>query len=152
MKPRHATQDDLPALVALGRAMHAEAPRMHYTHFDENKVRSVLLHAMGHGVVLVSEAPDRSLEGGFVGLLTERWYSRDRIFTDLALFVRQDRRGGITAYRLIREALDWCQAKNLRPMDVQIGVSTGVHPEQTGKLYEALGFRQVGGIYELEGF
>lgn len=152
MKPRLATVSDLPALIALGREMHAEAPRMHYTHFDEEKVRLVLTHAMDQGCVYVTDGPDGSIDGCFAGVLTERWYSRDVFFTDLAVFVRKTRRGSLVAYRLIREALDWCQAKNLRPMDVQIGISTGIHPEQTGRLYEALGFKQVGGLYELERF
>jgi len=107
---------------------------------------------MRSGVVIVHEGTEGAIDGGFAGVLTERWYSPDLIFTDLALFVRPDTRGGLTAYRLIREALDWCQAKGLKPRDVQIGVSTGIHPEQTGRLYESLGFKCVGGIYELEAF
>lgn len=149
---RRATEADLPQLVALGRLMHSEAPRMRLHAFDEAKVGRVLSFALGSGVVFVYEGADGVIEGGFAGVLTERWYSPEREFRDLAMFVRPDRRGGLAAWRLLREVINWCRAQGLAPADVQLGISTGVHPEQTGRLYEALGFRRAGTIYELEAY
>lgn len=152
MAIRRATEADLPGLVALGRAMHAEAPRMRLHAFDGEKVGKVLSFALSSGVIFVYEGPDGVIEGGFAGILTERWFSPDREFRDLAMFVRQDKRGGLAAWRLLRAVIAWCQEQGLQPSDVQFGISTGVHLEQTGRLYEALGFRRVGHIYELEAF
>ncbi|MEK9810941.1 MAG: GNAT family N-acetyltransferase [Candidatus Nanopelagicales bacterium] len=124
---------------------------MQHTEFVEAKVAAVLTHAMNHGLVLVHER-DGTIDGGFAGLLVERWYSTDRLFTDLALFVAPTARGGLAAARLVRAAIAWCRAHGLAAGDIQFGISTGVHAEQTGALYERLGFERIGGLYGLKEF
>lgn len=148
---RPATMADLPQLVALGRLMHAEAPRMRDTEYVDAKVAAMLTHAMTRGLVLVHER-DGAIDAGFAGLVVERWYSTDRLFTDLALFVAPTARGGLTAARLVRGAIAWCRAQGLSAADIQFGVSTGVHAQQTGALYERLGFERIGGLYGLKEF
>lgn len=149
---RHATQADMPRLVELGRLMHAEAPSFRDLDFDPEKVAIALTHAMKHGLVLVHVTDDGRIDGGFAGLVVERWFGKSEMFTDLALFVEPTRRGGLTAWKLLRRVLAWCEMRGLRPHDVQLGVSTGVHPERTGQLFAALNFEQFGGLYRLKEF
>jgi len=150
-KVRHATAEDMPRLLELGRVMHAESPVLGVFEFDAAKVEQALLHAMNTAIVLV-HVTDGVIDGGFVGVVGERWFSRRRMFADLALFVEETKRGGIVAYRLIEEAKSWCQAQGFKPEDVNLGISTGVHPETTGRLYEAAGFELIGGLYRLKEF
>lgn len=42
---RHATESDFPALLALGRLMHAEAVLLNHAPFDDEKVSATLAHA-----------------------------------------------------------------------------------------------------------
>lgn len=150
MTVRHATALDIPRLIELGRQMHAEAPAYKRLGFDDAKVTAMLERAMKDGILLVAATPEETIVGGFMGMLGEYWFSRDKCFIDLAVFVEPGRRGGITAARLVKGAKAWCQEQGVQPADVQFGVSTGVHPEATGQFYEALGFQLSGGIYRLK--
>lgn len=150
---RTATVEDLPTLVALGRLMHAEAPNMRFTVYDADRVERALRYAIEvSGFAVVHVADDGQIDGGMAGVVSPRWFSAERQFSDLALFVRPDKRGGLLAARLIKATVAWCEAQGLRPFDVQLGISTGIHPEQTGEFLERLNFERVGGIYRLKGF
>jgi GNAT superfamily N-acetyltransferase len=146
---RHATTADIATLVELGRSMHAEAPVLRHAAFSPQKVEATLRLAMEHGLVLLNVDEDGSIDGAFVGVVIERWFSTERYFADLAFYVKPERRGGLTAYRLLRGVLAWCEAKGLAPCDVTLAVSTGVHPETTGRLFEQMGFERYGGMYRL---
>ena len=149
---RKATLYDLPALVALGRIMHAEAPSYAHTEYNEGKVSGVLCPAITAGGVFVHINAAQEIDGGFAGVIVERWFSTDRIGTDIALFVRPDRRGGLVAVHLIDAFIEWCERQGIAARDVVIGVSTGVDADATGRLYERVGFERIGGIYRLRGY
>lgn len=142
----------MPRLLVLGRSMHAESPALGRFAFDAGKVERSLAHAMASGLLLVYVTEQGVIYGGFAGVVVERWFSTEKMFTDLAVFVDPSRRGGMAAFRLLREAVAWCKTQGFRPEDVQIGVSTGVHPEETGRLYELVGFERFGGLYRLREF
>jgi GNAT superfamily N-acetyltransferase len=145
---RQATIEDVTQLVKLGRLMHAEAPALNHASYDEDKVRAAITLAVQGGGVFVHET-DGEIDGGFAGMIVERWFSTDRYATDLALFVRQDRRGGFIACRVLDAFIAWCARQGVAARDVVIGVSTGVRAWDTGRLYERLGFECIGGIYRL---
>ena len=149
---RKATLDDLPALVALGRLMHAEAPELCHASYSAEKVSRVLKMAIEAGGVFVHINAAQEIDGGFAGMIVERWFSTDKIATDIALFVRPDRRGGLVAVHLIDAFIEWCERQGIAARDVVIGVSTGVNADATGRLYERVGFERIGGIYRLRGY
>lgn len=148
---RHARESDIPRLIELGRTMHDEAVALKHAPYDAQKVEHALRQTLERGLLLVHIGHD-GIDGAFAGIVVERWFSRSEFFTDLALFVDPDRRGGLAAYRLLRACIAWCKERGLDPRDVQLGVSTGVHPEQTGRLYEKLKFDRYGGLYRLREF
>lgn len=143
---RKATHADLPRLLELGAMMHAES-RFRVLRWNADKMGGLLsdlIHGE-HGCVLVSEKGG-VIVGGFVGVLLPHWCSDDRVANDLALFVDPEHRGGTSAARLVRAFVKWAR-ENGAAM-VTAGVSTGIHAEQTGKLFEALGGVCVGGLYD----
>jgi GNAT superfamily N-acetyltransferase len=148
MMVRRANIADVPALVALGRLLHAEASSYSHTAYDADKVAQTLATVIAGGGVFVHETAGE-IDGGFAGMIMERWFSTDRMALDLSLFVRADRRGGVIACRVTDAFLQWCKAEGIAARDVVIGVSTGINAERTGKLYERLGFERIGGIYRL---
>lgn len=149
---RLATRDDVPELIALGRVMHAEAPALRHAPFDEQKVEDALQLALVRGLVLVHIDQEGRIDGGFAGFVLERWFSREEVLSDLGLFVRPDRRGGLIAYRLVQALIEWCRIRGMKPENVVLGISTGVSPEKTGDFFNRLGFRPVGGNYQLEAY
>ena len=149
---RHATPDDLPRLKEMGRAMHAESPVLSVFEIDMDKVEQSIVFGMKKGVVLVHLDAAEAIDGVFLGVVNEWWFSRRLMFCDLAFYVVPESRGGLVAFRLLRAALDWARDQGLNPEDVQLGVSTGVHPELTGRLYERFNFERFGDLYRLKEF
>lgn len=149
---REATAADIPALVELGRAMHAESPALRHAPYDEGKVSFALSQALASAVIYLHEDAEAKLDGAFVGIVVERWFSRAKVAGDLALFVSPDRRGGLIAYRLLNAYVEWCQKNGFAPRDVQLGITTGVLLESTARLYEGLGFERIGNIFQLRSY
>jgi len=146
---RNATTEDLPRLLELGEAMHAES-RYSIMNFDREKVAGLLTTLMttDTGFLMVAEKDGRII-GGFAGIVSEHWFSHDKLASDIALFIEQDARGGMTAPRLLRAFLTWADGHGVKVKD--IGVNTGIHTNQTGRLYEKLGGKLAGLLYSFEG-
>lgn len=143
---RKATHADLPRLLELGAMMHAES-RFRVLRWNPEKLGRLLedlIHGE-HGFVWVSEKQGDVI-GVAVGILLPHWCSDDLTFNDLAVFVVPEHRGGTSAMRLVRAMVTW--ARTMGAALITLGVSTGVHAEQTGKLFEALGGVCVGGLYD----
>lgn len=140
---RYATQADIPAIVALGEQMHAESPHYRGLTWDGQKVAETAanLLAIPHGFARVVES-DGQIVGGMLALAVPHWCSRDLVACDLALYVAQNRRGGLAAARLIGEYRAW--AVGLGCKLVQLGVMTGIQVDQTVSLGERLGWKQQG--------
>lgn len=146
---RPATPADIPQMLALGEAMHAES-RYARMAWCTPKVCGLLdmLIASDDGLVLVAERGGE-IVGGFMGMVSEHYFSRDKVATDFALFIAPDRRGGIAASRLLQAYREWAQARGA--VSVQLGVTTGVNTEDTARLFERCGFERVGVLFEFKG-
>lgn len=142
---RPATEHDLDALIRLGRMMHAES-WYHYLPFNEEKLRGLFAYLLEHGFIRVHESSDGEIDGGFVGMLTEPWFGNGCIASDLGLFILPSKRGGTTAFRLLQAFVNW--AIERRADEATLGISTGVHVEETERLYLYLGFARVGGLFK----
>ena len=147
MKLRLATINDLPDLVLLGRQMHEESTFASMD-FDMEIVKETLADLMNKNqFVVVAEDINGTVIGGMAGSVTQSWFGKDLIANDLALFIRQDHRGGLIAYKLIQHFVRWARlagANQIRP-----GVTTG--NKNAEALYERLGFKRCGSTYFMEG-
>lgn len=145
---RSATIDDLPTLLALGEAMHAESPRFAKMAFSAARLEETLraLILLPRGFVVVAEIGGE-IVGGMVAVCMTHWASEDLLATDLALFVRREHRGGLTAARLVRRYAGWAMGEGAKL--IQLGVTTGVATDETAAMYEAIGLRRCGVILEV---
>lgn len=143
---RPALLQDMPTLLGLARGMHREAPAYQDWPYDEAKVEALLGSLIaGHGCLLVAELADGSVVGGIAGICVPHWFSQAKVATDLALFIAPARRNGTTAMRLVEGFMTWAELVGARR--VQLGVTTGVHPEATGRLFEACGLVPSGQLF-----
>jgi GNAT superfamily N-acetyltransferase len=142
---RDAAEADIPYLVELGRAMHFESRYARFD-FDPAKYATVLAHVIPQGLTFIAEQ-DGEVIGVFVGVLDSMFFGHDIVARDLLTYVAPERRGR-AGVGLIREYVR--RAKALGAADIHIGVSTGLQPERTGRLYERLGFSHIGGGYAME--
>lgn len=147
MKLRLATVNDLPELVVLGRQLHQESTYSSMD-YDDEIVKETLTDLMNKNqFVVVAEDINRSVVGVMAGSVRESWFGKDLIANDLVLLIRKDLRGGLIAYRLIKNFVLWAKlagAKQIRP-----GITTG--NENADTLYERLGFKRCGSTYFMEG-
>lgn len=141
---RAATLTDMDALLALGRQMHAEGDFRRHA-LDEAKVRKTFQRLMASHFLAVNDGPE-GIDGGLAGAISEFWFSRELVASDLAFFVRPNRRGSIAAVRLVQSFVAW--AKDRGAAEVSISQSSGVRIEETSRLLTGMGFIYVGGVYK----
>lgn len=147
MNLRMATLDDLPAIVVLGRQMHASSTYAPMD-YDPDRVKETVACLLDKSqFVVVAEDTNGQVVGGMLGTVTQSWFGQDMVANDLALFVSQDARGGMAAVRLLKAFVQWAKlagAKQIRP-----GVTTGhVRAEQ---LFDKLGFTRCGASFVMQG-
>lgn len=130
--------------MALGRQMHAEGHFQHVT-LDEGKVRRAFEALIRDQFCVVHEGPD-GLDGGFAGHIGEFWFSRALMASDVAFFVRPNRRGSLAAVRLVQAFVSWAAERGAA--EVSIVQSSAVRIEETARLLTGMGFSYVGGCYK----
>ena len=144
---RQATQDDTPALVALGRDMHAESNYASIDYCPEHVARFLAwLRDSEHGLVAVAVEGDTVI-GYLLGLAVPAWFGngKDLIAEELGLYVRPSARRAGVALELARAYKDWGLALGARQL--RAGSSAGEAGHAAGRLYEGLGFDYTGGCF-----
>ena len=145
---RPATVDDIETIIAIGRVMHEESVYKNLS-FCGDKVGSLLavLISERNGVVFVAEREGVIL-GGFAGGIADFWFGNDSHAFDYGLFILPKHRGGSASIRLLSAFEHW--AKEMGAAWCDIGITTGVHLEQTSRLYQKLGYNQSGLLFRKE--
>lgn len=147
---RRATPGDIETLTEFGGELWQESPRFRRMTFNPDKVRAMLSSLIDspRGLVIVDEL-DGAVSGAMVAAASEHWAANDLVAFDLALFVRQDKRGGMVAADLLRAYAAWCV--QIGAAQGNAGISTQIHPEQSARLYRAVGFAEVGPVFDAVG-
>lgn len=143
---RNATHADIPRLVELGRAMHAEAPHFSGLRFDGAKLGATIGHVIDHGFARVAVVDGR-IVGGMLALATPHWFSPDLVACDLALFIDAEHRGGTAGPRLLQAYAEW--ARDMGAAIVTLGLTTGINTERTAAMCERMGWRRAGLVMEI---
>lgn len=146
---RTATPDDIGALLVLCEQMHAESPRFSRRRFSVDKMAALLVQLMSSadGLVLVADH-DGEVTGCFGAYCVEDFFGPDRSTSDIGLFVRPDRRGGIDAVQMLAAYREW--ASSLGVTVPELGISTGLQLAKATQLYQSQGFQPVGTIFEYQ--
>ncbi|EHD22077.1 MULTISPECIES: GNAT family N-acetyltransferase [Brenneria] len=145
---RHATIEDIPALVLLGMRMHAESNYQKIS-FNAEKCAGLAdqLITSQYGVVLVAETGGQII-GWMAGGVAPFWFSHDRMAFEYGVFIDAEHRGGSAGYRLVKAFIGWAKGHNA--VEIRMGITTGVHEERTGDLYQKLGLKRTGLLYSME--
>jgi L-amino acid N-acyltransferase YncA len=143
---RNATHEDVPKLVELAKAMHADSKFNHFN-FYPTKL-DALMHALvdsEDGFALVAEKAGVVI-GGFIGYITTHFFGTDRTACDYGTFVRKTERGGAGSL-LIAEYVK--QAKQRGVAEIVIANSTGMDLNKVAKAFERAGFSHDGHVYSM---
>lgn len=146
---RNATVGDIPALIELGTRMYLESRYAETSPFDEQKCTDLAKQLINaeFGVVLVVEESGQ-LVGWVAGGIGEQYFSHERMAFEYGVFIAAEHRGGTAGYRLVKAFIDW--ANNHGARVINMGITTGVHEERTGELYQRLGLARTGSLYSME--
>lgn len=144
---RPATAADIPRMVELGRAMHAESPVFSRMRFDPEKLAATIAHMIdspgGFAYVAVHGG---QVVGGLVAMAAPHYFSPDLVACDLAFFMAADHRGGLSMVRMVGEYVRWAQG--MGAVLIQLGLMTGVNVGQTEALLTRLGWHRAGLVME----
>lgn len=137
---------DVDAMLELARAMHEESVYRHLP-FDDQKVaelvRACSMQDSWAGFVAVENG---RLYGFFAGHITEYFFSRERMAKDIGLYVVPEKRGRMTAVRLIKIFIRWAAEKGVT--EVALGVSALEDNSRTYALYQRLGLEPVAQLFK----
>ncbi len=147
---RNAVPDDLWSLVSLGWKMQAESIEP-FPAVEADRVEKQLAMTIANPEALLCAVAVS--DGETIGMVTAvagdyAFSTEIRTCCDL-LFVVPDRRGLVAAKYLVAAFTDW--SDGLGAKTNIMGVSTGVNPERTGRLFELLGFAPMGITYRRGG-
>lgn len=142
---RRATKEDIPAVIELGRGMHAEC-WARWMPYAPDRVAAVLHELVNNGFLWVHEH-GAEIDGAMAGFVAECWYAGVKIAGEFGLYVKPDIAGGIIAMRLVKQFVQWATEQGAQ--EITLGITTGVSMDETGRLYERLGFERVGGNYKM---
>jgi GNAT superfamily N-acetyltransferase len=125
----------------MGQRMAHESPRFSHSAFDSERCLK-LLHTLTNsedGLVLV--VGDEPI-GMLLGLVSEQFFSADRLAQELVVYMLPEHRGGRDVVRMIQAFEAWAVSRGAR--EIALGVSTEVETERTAALYRRLGFHNSG--------
>jgi len=93
---------------------------------------------------------DGDICGLFFGLITEYFFSEEKIAMDQVVCFHPEKRKNVgkNLVRMFKEFEAWAKSKQAR--EVCIGVTSGIAGEGYPKLIERLGYKQVGTWYKRE--
>lgn len=146
---RAATEADIERIVEFGAQLHAES-RFARLPYSVDKCRalaaSMVAEPDGH-CALIAERGGEPI-GVMLGFIDEHFFTDARVASDVMLYIVPQCRGGLAGPRLLDHFTAWALSKQVEM--VEIGISTGVNVEASTRLYQRLGYRPVGIVFELE--
>lgn len=143
------SQDDIDAMMALGRRLHGES-RFRDVPLDDGRMAEIGRRGLagGNPGLLIAEH-DGTLVGMAIVVLGEYFFSPARTATVQLLYVVPEARGGSAAVKLLRALRRW--AADNHAHDLHVNVTTAIDAARTDRFLRHMGFRQTGGNYVLEG-
>lgn len=145
---RFAIAEDIPALVELGKEIHA-GTRLSALPYDEEKLasqfRAILEPPNESYCIFAAVVPGEGFVGALMGAVSEYPFSGARMSSNYVYFVRSRYRGSSLAVRLLFAFRQW--ARNRDTMLFCISQNAGVDTGRFDKYMHHLGFARTGGNY-----
>lgn len=130
-------------VLSLAREMKSESIAHRDMALDERKLVAQLRESFENPDVYVRLAVrGHEVLGAFFGVVTNVYFSAEKVAKDMAWFVRKNRRGSFAAVLLLSDFEEWAQGRGVRK--VFLGQSSGVEMDATAILYQRLGYVVVG--------
>lgn len=150
MQIRSATLEDIPALVELGRRLHA-LTRFRIYDYNASRVgeqlRALIENRRGSHCFFVAEDGTGIPAGALIGCVERHFFSDLPVASIVQLVVLPERRMGGAGLRLLSAFRKW--AENRDAFEICAGVNSGTDIGRMDRFLKRLGFRLTGGNYSL---
>jgi|TARA_Y100000310_G_C20526824_1_gene736461 GNAT superfamily N-acetyltransferase len=144
---RAAVPHDIPHIIRICKEAH-ELSVSKGVPLDEGILKKniqICILSAEHLVNVVETAG--AIEGVFIGVTNQLWYSRKKQAADLFFYVTEKGKGWGSS--LLRRYIQWARM-NRGVVEINLGVMSGIGDmDRTKKLYERLGAVKVGDSYVL---
>ena len=147
---RPMTEADIQDVVDMGAVMHAEGAYINMT-YDPHKCADLARAVMAdteNQIALVAETEHGEVVGMLSGYVIPFYFGPDLVSHDRIVYIIPSYRGTSAFLRLVRKYVEWARSKKVR--QIFMAISTGINTDKTTDLYVRLGFRHVGGVFQLE--
>lgn len=112
------------------------------------QAKKVMLRALNDASMALWVAEHKGkIVGFFLAIKEQHWFSRKKYAADMC-FVMDDQHGNYAA-PIIKQFIKWAKS-DPKVTDIHLAISSGLDNDgRTGRMYQNLGFTQVGGVYSL---
>jgi GNAT superfamily N-acetyltransferase len=131
---------DTPTFLRLAQQLHDEGV-VRELKFDAQAMRR-MLEQPGLFIELAFDGDEPV--GLFTGFVQETFFGPDVVAHQHLMYIVPSHRGGMLATRMMHRFETWALLQGAK--EVWVSQATGIRPERTRKLFEALGFGTVGFI------
>ena len=140
---RPMCEQDIPAVLVLGKAMHQESAYRDMT-FSADKCEKLIMWLLASPLAFTVVAVDDGgkLCGIMAAHIAQHYFSSDYMIEDYLLYVRPEKRGGTIAMRLVSQFVEWAEKQNVKM--IMCGISTEIETEKIIKLYQHFDFHTAG--------
>jgi hypothetical protein len=120
--------------------------------WSEKKCASIILSSLNNHSPYFFRVAEKDGEviGMFIGLITEYFFSENKIAMDQVVCFHPDKRQGVgkSLIKMFKEFESW--AKSNEALEVCIGVTDGIAGDGYPKLIQRLGYKEAGTWYKRE--
>lgn len=140
------SDEEIMQAAVLGADMVAESPTYRNLETSKEQMFKFGYMARGRDDMFCKVAID--ITGEVVGFIVAGsapyGFGEGKYVYDRLVYVKPERRAGIVAKKMIVALEEW--AREVGAIRVVLGITTGIHPERTTALYNALGYETVGAL------
>lgn len=139
--------NDIVDIVSMGTRMHKESIYQNIS-WNSTKVLDLAARVASSpmGLLLIAYDDSDGTPVGFFGaMINEHWASDDLVAHDFALYVVPENRGSRLGLNMIKMYNQWANANGAKI--AMLGASTGIDGDRVSKLFEHVGFNNIGGLY-----
>lgn len=138
---RHATTDDIPALIKCGREFFAEAAVLGgcNVRFSEHKLAATLADIIGKegAIVLVAEY-DGEIVGGLAAVAFPYYFADGMTAQELFWWIDPARRGGLTGIKMLHMVESWARELGC---DTLTMIAIAIPDSPASRIYLREGFK-----------
>ena len=142
---RRAIQQDLPALLALAKEMHAETSFQTLSFSDSKAATEIMSCTLNPKTLSVVAEEQGKIVGMICAYLSTPFFSEDLVVYDHVWYVGKEARGSMVGPRLLKCVTEWARLCGAKSVFVTLG--SDVSQDRVGKLVERLGYGRLGGYY-----